>query len=618
MQSTCARLARRTALKPSLLQQHARLFSLPAHGTSDGALVNRLYTKGTVAYDELVRSSDTALELSLNHRQTCDIELILNGGFSPLEGFMTSSQYNGVVNNMHLPDGTIWPMPICLDISEEQALEIEKSGVRQLILRDGEHNPIALMDVEDLWKPNKQIEAEAVFGGDPEHPAIAYLNGTAKNMYIGGKLHGFQLPPHYDYQHLRQTPAETRALFAAKGWNKIAAFQTRNPMHRAHIELTKQALAFSDDMNLLIHPVVGMTKPGDVDHHTRVKCINSILPTYPQDRTALSVFPLAMRMGGPREAIWHCLIRKNYGCTHFILGRDHAGPGSNSAGKDFYGPFDARDAAVGVAKETGMSCLSFEMQVYSPEDDCFYASNAVPNGKDGKPKKVLKLSGTEVRNRLKTGEDIPAWFSYPAVVDILRQAHPPNHKKGLTIFFTGLSGSGKSTIANALCEKLMEVQERRVSILDGDHMRKLVSSELGFSEEHRNLNIRRIGFISSLVARSGGLAIAAPIAPYKVSRDFVRETCSEEGGFMEVYVAASLALCEKRDKKGLYALARKGIIKGMTGVDDPYQEPQNPEIRIETGDLSVAQAVDQVMDYLYAEGYILREEEAQAKAFGDE
>merc|ERR1719411_191094 len=395
-----------------------------------------------------------------------------------------------------------------------------------------------------------------------------------------------------------------------KDGKKIVAFQTRNPMHRAHIELTKRALDSSEDMNLLIHPVVGMTKPGDIDHHTRVKCINSILPTYPQNRTALSVFPLAMRMGGPREAIWHCLIRKNYGMTHFILGRDHAGPGSNSKGVDFYGPYDARDAAVKVANETGINCLSFEMMVYSPDDDCYYPSNEVP-----KEKKVLKLSGTEVRKRLKTGEDIPEWFSYPEVVKILRHAHPPNHQKGLTIFFTGLSGSGKSTIANALCEKLMEIQDRRVSILDGDYMRKLVSSELGFSEEHRNLNIKRIGFISSLIAHSGGLAIAAPIAPYKVSRDFVRETCSATGGYIECYVAASLDLCEQRDKKGLYAKARKGLIKGMTGVDDPYQEPQNPEIRIETGELSVEEAADQVIDYLYAQGYIQKEEEKEAKAY---
>merc|ERR1712228_574686 len=396
-------------------------------------------------------------------------------------------------------------------------------------------------------------------------------NNNTQNMYIGGKLHGFQLPPHYDYTQLRKTPQEVRDMVAQKGWKKIVAFQTRNPMHRAHIELTKRALDSAPDMNLLIHPVVGMTKPGDIDHHTRVKCINSILPTYPRSRTALSVFPLAMRMGGPREAIWHCLIRKNYGMTHFILGRDHAGPGSNSSGDDFYGPYDARDAAVAAQEETGINCMSFEMMVYSPDDDVYYPSNEVP-----KEKKVLKLSGTEVRRRLQTGEEIPAWFSYPKVVEIL-----------------------------------MELQSRRVSILDGDYMRKLVSSELGFSEEHRNLNIKRIGFISSLIAHSGGLAIAAPIAPYKVSRDFVRETCGEAGGYIECYVAASLELCEKRDKKGLYAKARKGLIKGMTGVDDPYQEPQNPEIRIETGDLSVAQAVDQVIEYLYDEGYILREKEAK-------
>ena len=552
----------------------------------------------------MIEQSDSAFELSLNHRQTCDIELLLNGGFSPLTGFMTSNEYNGVVNNMHLSDGTIWPMPICLDISEDKALEIEKSGSKQLVLRDGEHNPIAVMDIEDLWKPNKTIEAEAVFGGDPEHPAIQYLNNQTQNMYIGGKLSGFQLPPHYDYTQLRKTPQQVRDMIKQKGWNKIVAFQTRNPMHRAHIELTKRALDVSDDMNLLIHPVVGMTKPGDVDHHTRVKCINAILSTYPKERTALSVFPLAMRMGGPREAIWHCLIRKNYGMTHFILGRDHAGPGSNSKGDDFYGPYDARDAAVAVQNETGINCLSFEMMVYSPEDDCYYPQNEVPEGK-----KVLKLSGTEVRRRLKTGEEIPSWFSYPKVVDILRQAHPPNHKKGLTIFFTGLSGSGKSTIANALCEKLMELQSRRVSILDGDYMRKLISSELGFSEEHRNLNIKRIGFISSLIAHSGGLAIAAPIAPYKVSRDFVRDVCSEAGGYIECYVKASLELCEQRDKKGLYAKARKGIIKGMTGVDDPYQEPINPEIVIETGNLSVEEAADQVIQYLYKEGYIVKDEE---------
>eukprot|EP01083_Nonionella_stella_P065539 171816_1 len=598
MQNTFCKLIRRTTINNVL---HKRLFSLPAHGTANGQLVNRVYEKGTPEYEALRVSSMEAMELSLTPRQTCDIELLLNGAFSPLQGFMTSKEYNAVVNDMHLPDGTIWPMPITLDISEEKALEIEKSNAKQLVLRDEEHNPIAVMDIEDIWKPNKQIESETVFGGDPEHPAIAYLNNTAQPMYIGGKLYGFQLPPHYDYTQIRRTPQQVRDMIQARGWKKICAFQTRNPMHRAHIELTKRALNSSDDMNLLIHPVVGMTKPGDIDHHTRVKTINAILSTYPQDRTAISVFPLAMRMGGPREAIWHCLIRKNYGMTHFILGRDHAGPGANSQGKDFYGPYDARDAAVAVQSETGINCMSFEMMIYSPDDDCYYPSNEVPQGK-----KVLKLSGTEVRRRLQTGEEIPDWFSYPKVVEILREAHPPNAKKGLTILFTGLSGSGKSTIANALCERLMEIQSRRVSILDGDHIRKLVSSELGFSKDHRNLNIKRIGFIASLIARSGGLAIGAPIAPYKSSRDFVREACEAEGGYVECYVAASLELCEQRDKKGLYAKARAGVIKGMTGVDDPYEEPENPDVRIETADKSVAEAVDQVMEFLYNEGYIAR------------
>eukprot|EP00485_Elphidium_margaritaceum_P009578 CAMPEP_0202700958 /NCGR_PEP_ID=MMETSP1385-20130828/14069_1 /ASSEMBLY_ACC=CAM_ASM_000861 /TAXON_ID=933848 /ORGANISM="Elphidium margaritaceum" /LENGTH=610 /DNA_ID=CAMNT_0049358253 /DNA_START=129 /DNA_END=1961 /DNA_ORIENTATION=- len=605
MQASVSKLLRRSKV---ISPQHARLFSLPAHGTANGQLVDRLFSKGTPEYAQLMDQSHSAFEINLNKRQTCDIELILNGGFSPLQGFMTSTEYNAVVNDMQLPNGTIWPMPICLDISEEKALEIEKSGAKQIILRDGEYNPIALMDIEDLWKPNKALEADAVFGGDAEHPAIQYLNNSTANMYIGGTLHGFQLPPHYDYTSLRRTPQQVRELIAQKGWKKIVAFQTRNPMHRAHIELTKLALDSAPDMNLLIHPVVGMTKPGDIDHHTRVKCIHAVLPTYPQERTALSVLPLAMRMGGPREAIWHCLIRKNYGVTHFILGRDHAGPGSNSKGEDFYGPYDARDAAVAAADKTGINCLSYEMMVYSPDCDLYYPTNAVPEGK-----KTLKLSGTEVRRRLKTGEEIPDWFSYPAVVDILREAHPPNYKKGLTIFFTGLSGSGKSTIANALCEKLMELQNRRVSILDGDYIRKMISSELGFSEEHRNLNIKRIGFISSLVAYSGGLAIAAPIAPYKVSRDFVREVCSEAGGYLECYVKASLDVCEQRDRKGLYAKARKGIIKGMTGIDDPYEEPQNAELVLDTGSFSVGECCDQIIEYLMKEGYIIKDEEAEEK-----
>ncbi|ETO34631.1 hypothetical protein RFI_02457 [Reticulomyxa filosa] len=585
-----------------LSKSNVRRFSLPAHGTADGALVNRLLQRGTPEYDDLWNKSASGdmYSLNLTHRHACDIELLLNGAFSPLEGFMTSEQYNKVVRDMRLPDGTIWPIPICLDISEEQALDIERKGVEQILLRDGEYNPIAVLDVSDIYKPNKSLEAQSVFNGDPEHPAIVFLNQHTKNMYIGGKLYGFQLPPHYDHKDLRktlylsshctETPEEVRNSFAERGWNKVVAFQTRNPMHRAHFELTKRALELEPGMNLLVHPVVGMTKPGDIDHHTRVKCYREIMPKYPKSRADLVVFPLAMRMAGPREAIWHCIIRKNYGLTHFILGRDHAGPGSNSK------------------KELGIKCLAFEQMLYSPQDDEYYPQDKVPKGKE-----VLQLSGTEVRRRLRTGEEIPEWFSFKEVVTILREQHPPRHKQGFTLLFTGLSGSGKSTIANALREKLMEIQGRRVAMLDGDYVRKLISSELGFSAEHRNLNIRRIGFISSLISNAGGVVIAAPIAPYKESRDFCRQVCSEVGGYVEIFVSTDLDTCKVRDRKGLYAAFEQGKIKKsfaccfLTGLDDPYEVPQKPEITIDTAKVSVEDAVKRIIEFLLKEGYLTRD-----------
>jgi len=499
---------------------------------------------------------------------------------------------------MHLPDGTIFPIPITLDVTEAQAAEIEKKH-SQVLLRDGEYNPIAILDVEDIWRPDKKLEADVVFGGDPEHPAISYLNEYTNNVYIGGKLHGFQLPPHYDYSEFRRTPQQVRDLFKQRKWNKVVAFQTRNPMLRAHFELTKLALDTDPSLRLLVHPVVGMTKPGDIDHHTRVKCYRQIMPKYPKDRADLVVFPLAMRMGGPREAIWHCIIRKNFGLTHFILGRDHAGPGANTKGKDFYTPYEARDAAVKHQKELGMKLLTFENMVFSPEDDRYYQENVVPKGK-----KVLKLSGTEVRRRLRTGEEIPEWFSFKEVVTILRQAHPPRQRQGLVLFFTGLSGSGKSTIANALREKLMEIQDRRVAMLDGDHVRKMLSSELTFSKDHRNLNIKRIGYIASMIANAGGIVIACPIAPYKESRDFARNVCSEVGGYCEVYCSTPVATCEQRDRKGLYLKAKAGKLPNFTGISDPYEIPEKPEVAFDTTTVSIEDACNQIIEWLVKEGYV--------------
>merc|ERR1719336_2861102 len=515
---------------------------------------------------------------------------------------------------MRMPNGTLFPVPINLDINDAKAKEIEQSGKDSVVLKDQEGNPLAVLKVSDMWTPDKKREADLCWGGDPEHPAIDFLNKQTQPLYIGGSLTGLSLPPHYEYADLRKTPAECRAMFESKGWNKVCAFQTRNPMHRAHFELTVQALDMDPEMKMLVHPVVGMTKPGDIDHHTRVKCYKHIMPKYPKDRAELVVYPLAMRMGGPREAVWHGIIRKNYGATHFILGRDHAGPGSNSKGEDFYGPYDARDFAMKHEKEIGLKgLLPFEMMVYTPEQDKYYPVNKVPKGLQ-----QLKLSGTEVRRRLKSGEDIPEWFSFPEVVKILRKSNPPNHKKGFCILFTGLSGSGKTTVANALCERLMEIQDRPVTVLDGDLVRQLLSSGLGFSNEDRKLNIRRIGYVASLVVKSGGAVIACPIAPHADAREDFRRMVSEFGAQYETHLSTPIETCEVRDRKGLYAKARSGKLKGFTGIDDPYEIPEDPEIRINTGTSEISQSVDTIVDRLVADGYILPqdfEEPKVAKAY---
>jgi len=594
-----SRLLRATSRFSRVSNKYVRTFALPAHGKS-GLLFDGLL-KGE-ALEALKAESLTLPEIVLSKRQLCDIELILNGGFSPLEGFMNKADYENCVANMRLADGTLFPMPIYLDVMSQIAQAVEKSGKSSVTLKDWEGNNIAVIDVEDIWTPNKAIESKDVYGGDPEHPAVSYLMREAGDTYIGGKLRGIQLPPAYDYKDIRKTPAQTRALFAEKGWDKVVAFQTRNPMHRAHFELTLQALDQDPNIHLLVHPVVGLTKPGDIDHHTRVKCYKRIMPKYPEGRADLAVFPLAMRMGGPREAVWHSIIRKNYGATHFIVGRDHAGPGSNSKGQDFYGPYEARDFAVEHGKELGMDLMSFEMMVFSPDHEKYYPVNKVPEGL-----RTLKLSGTEVRRRLKTGEDIPAWFSFPEVVDILRVAHPPRHKQGFCVFFTGLSGSGKTTVANALQEKLMEIQDRSVAMLDGDHVRQLLSSGLGFSREDRVLNIKRIGFVSSEIVKAGGIVLACPIAPHEDARLWAREAVKKTGGgFCLVHIATSFEDCEKRDRKGLYKKAREGKLKGLTGLDDPYETPEVVELTIDTGinKTSVEDAVGKVVDYLTNEFYL--------------
>jgi sulfate adenylyltransferase len=561
-----------------------------------GGVLKNLYLSAEQAEQEK-RQAVEYPSWDLTARQTCDIELLLNGAFSPLEGFMGRADYDRVVAEMRLADGTLWPMPITLDVTKAFAEKVGKGS--RIALRDGEGVMIAVMDVTDVWEPDFQAEAKGVFGTlDRKHPAVTFLTERSNPVYVGGRLQGITAPMHYDFKHLRESPIELRTRFEKLGWRKIVAFQTRNPMHRAHQELTFRA-ARQAEASLLIHPVVGMTKPGDIDHYTRVRCYEHLLKQYPEQTTALSLLPLAMRMGGPREAVWHAIIRKNFGCTHFIVGRDHAGPGKGSDGKDLYGPYDAQALVKKHADEIGIEMVPFREMVYA-ENRAQY----IPEDEARPDDKILNISGTEFRRRLQEGLDIPDWFSFKDVVGELRKTHPPKHKQGFTVFFTGLSGSGKSTIANALMVKLMEMGGRRVTLLDGDLVRKHLSSELGFSREHRDLNIQRIGYVASEITKNGGIAICAPIAPYAATRKIVREMIAPLGGFIEIHVATSIDVCEGRDRKGLYAKARAGIIKEFTGISDPYEVPENPEMSIDTQDITPDQAAHKILVKLESLGFI--------------
>ncbi|OJH44384.1 bifunctional sulfate adenylyltransferase/adenylylsulfate kinase [Paracoccus sp. SM22M-07] len=533
----------------------------------------------------------------LTPRQICDLELLMNGGFNPLKGFLTQADYDGVVNDMRLTSGALWPMPINLDVSEKFAEGLEPGT--DIALRDQEGVILAIMSVTDKWVPNKSLEAEKVFGADDlAHPAVNYLHNTAGPVYLGGPVKGLQTPTHYDFRARRNTPNELRTFFKKLGWNRVVAFQTRNPLHRAHQELTFRA-AREAQANLLIHPVVGMTKPGDVDHFTRVRCYEAVLDKYPAATTNLSLLNLAMRMAGPREAVWHGLIRANHGVTHFIVGRDHAGPGKNSQGEDFYGPYDAQDLFRQYQSEIGVEMVDFKHMVYVQERAQYEPADEIEEGVT-----VLNISGTELRRRLREGLDIPEWFSFPEVVQQLRRTSPPRAQQGFTVFFTGLSGSGKSTVANALMVKLMEMGGRPVSLLDGDVVRKHLSSELGFSKEHRDINIKRIGYVASEITKNGGIAICAPIAPYTATRRAVREMVEAGGAFVEIHISTPLEECERRDRKGLYKLAREGKIKEFTGISDPYEVPQNPELTVDTTDIDVDAAAHQVLLKLEAMGLI--------------
>ncbi len=531
--------------------------------------------------------------LTLDERCLCDLELLATGAFSPLSGFMGKADYDRVLSEKRLVNGTLWPLPVVLPVKPGDGVAEGKT----LALRDVYGNLLAFLHIEEIYPIDKKKESQLAYGSeDDSHPAVAWLNRQPSH-YAAGKLEVLRTPPHHDFVELRRTPKELRDHFSKLGWSKVVAFQTRNPLHRAHEELTKRA-AEQIKGGLLIHPVVGVTKPGDVDHFTRVRCYRALVDNYYEPGTVvLSLLPLAMRMAGPREVLLHAIIRRNHGCTDFIVGRDHAGPGKDRSGKPFYEPYAAQEAMAEHREELGMGMVDFKQMVYLPDEDRYAPVDEVPKGV-----KTADISGTQVRDDyLAKGVPLPEWFSRPAVAEILGEANPPKFKQGLTIWFTGLSGSGKSTVAHALVERLAEFG-RNVSLLDGDEIRTHLSKGLGFSKEDRDTNIHRVGYVAGLVAQAGGTTLCAVISPYRETRDNARKL--SKGNFVEIFCDTPIGVCEERDVKGLYAKARAGLIKGFTGVDDPYEAPLNPEITLDTSKLSVQECADEIIKKLAELGYV--------------
>ncbi|PPQ77188.1 hypothetical protein CVT25_011034 [Psilocybe cyanescens] len=560
-----------------------------------GGVLKNLVARDEPISDQLREESLSLPYLTLTERQLCDLELITNGGFSPLEGFLNEADYKNVVDNLRLSNGVLFPIPVTLDVSRGDIDRLSiAAGSRVTLLDPRDEEALAIITVEDIYTPDRVKEAIQVFGADdPAHPSVAYLRNRVKDFYVGGKLQAIKAPTHFDYVALRYTPTELRAHFKKLAWRKVVAFQTRNPMHRAHRELTVRA-ARQRQANVLIHPVVGLTKPGDVDHYTRVRVYEAIMQKYPNGMGQLALLPLAMRMAGPREAVWHAIIRKNYGATHFIVGRDHAGPGKNSQGKDFYGPYDAQDLVIKYHDELQIEMVPFQQMTYLPSTDDYQPIDEVPKGVQ-----TLDISGTELRKRLRSGAPIPDWFSYDAVVKVLRESYPPRNKQGFVLFLTGLHNSGKDAIAKALQVTLHQQGGRSVSLLLGETVRQELSSEIGFSADDRHENTHRIAFVSAELSRAGAAVIAAPTSPQDRSRQLARDTIQQSGGsggnFFLIHVATPLEYCEKTDRHGLYSQARRGEIKGFAGVDEPYETPEDADLTVDVTQQSISEIVHSIV-----------------------
>jgi sulfate adenylyltransferase len=553
-----------------------------------GALVDL-----TVPPDELEHAKSLPA-VNLSERAVCDLELLATGAFSPLDRFMGSADYQRVVNEMRLVNGALFPIPVTLPIANEESVKLD----REVSLRDSRNEILATMMVEEIYEWDLEKAAREVFGtNDVRHPLVAEMHGWGRRN-ISGQLKVLRLPVHFDFRELRLTPAETRSRLEASGFENVVAFQTRNPLHRAHEEMTKRAIEQIDGI-LLLHPVVGMTKPGDIDHFTRVRTYKALADTYyDSNRILLSLLPLAMRLAGPREALWHALIRRNYGANHIIIGRDHAGPGNDSNGKPFYQPYAAQELVQQFEPELGVKVLPFGEFVYVPEEDRYEDARELTASVT-----PTRISGTQGREWYRGGsENLPTWFARPEVAELITQTYPPRHKSGFCVWFTGLSAAGKSTTAEILTALLQE-SGRQVTVLDGDIVRTHLSSGLGFSKHDRDVNIRRIGFVASEIVKHHGAVICAAVSPYRATRNDVRSMIGADK-FVEVFVDTPLEECELRDTKGMYVKARRGEIKNFTGIDDPYEPPVNPELTIETVEKTAEQNAYVIFSYLRERGWL--------------
>lgn len=562
---------------------------LPPYG---GALVDLLVP--SEARNDVMAYASQLPSIQLSERAMCDLELLATGAFSPLDRFMGRADYQRVLDEMRLCSGHVFSIPVVLPIAPQANIHLD----HDIALRDTKNNLLAVMTVEELYPWDHAEVSQKVFGTlDLKHPLVAEMRRWGA-LNLAGRLQVLQLPQHYDFQDIRATPAQTRARLETYGDHNVVAFQTRNPLHRVHEELTKRA---AQEVNgvLLLHPVVGLTKPGDVDHYTRVRAYKALAARYyDPDRMFLALLPLAMRLAGPREALWHALIRRNYGANYFIVGRDHAGPGNDSTGKPFYGPYDAQDVLQQYSAELGVGMVPFRELVYLPDDDRYEEISKVPA-----QARTASISGTQVREEfLNKGRLLPSWFTRPEVAEILADTYPPRHQQGVCIWFTGLSGSGKSTTAGILTVLLLE-HGRQVTVLDGDVVRTHLSKGLGFGKEDRDTNIRRIGYVATELVRHGGMVIGAAVSPYRATRDEVRHMMGNEH-FLEVFVDTPLEVCEGRDVKGMYAKARRGEIKDFTGIDDPYEPPFKPEITLDTVAHTPEENARLILDDLIRRGFV--------------